>query len=52
MATFMQKDVLIEVISNVVGSVAYKVKTDNQDLLELPSFTRYTIRYEARSYKL
>lgn len=35
MATFMEKDVLIEVISNVVGSVAYKVKTDNQDLLEL-----------------
>lgn len=35
MATFMEKDVLIEVISNAVGSVAYKIKTDNQDLLEL-----------------
>ena len=35
MATFMEKDVLIEVISSVVASVAYTVDIENPDVIEL-----------------
>ena len=35
MATFMEKDVLIEVISSVVASVAYTVDIENPDVVAL-----------------
>jgi len=35
MATWAEKDVLIEVISNIVGSVAYTVDIDNPDVVAL-----------------
>lgn len=35
MATFMEKDVLIEVISSIVASVAYTVDIDNPDVVAL-----------------
>lgn len=35
MATFMQKDVLIELISYVVAVTARDVDTDNPDVIEL-----------------
>ena len=35
MATFMEKDVLIEVISSVVASVAYNVDIENPDVVAL-----------------
>ena len=35
MATFMEKDVLIEVISSVVASVAYTVDIENPDVVTL-----------------
>ena len=35
MATFMEKDVLIEVISSVVASVAYTVDIENSDVVAL-----------------
>ena len=34
-ATFMEKDVLIEVISSVVSSVAYTVDVENPDVVAL-----------------
>ena len=35
MATLVEKEVLIEIIGSVVGSVAYTVDDDNQDVLAL-----------------
>lgn len=35
MATLVEKEVLIEIIGNVVASVAYTVDVDNSDLVSL-----------------
>ena len=35
MATLVEKEVLIEIIGNVVASVAYTVDVDNSDLVAL-----------------
>ena len=35
MATLVEKEVLIEIIGNVVASVAYTVDIDNSDLVSL-----------------
>lgn len=35
MATLVEKEVLIEIIGNVVSSVAYTVDVDNSDLVSL-----------------